>query len=144
MARFRAKIIAEIEVDRFKGDQERFERMLSQMSLREIGLSVGELVEWHGAFQVAEVTELPDFMSGADAATLKVGDRVRMLVDGMGSVDVGDDEEDRSYRRGEIAQVMAIDRYPKQGLAITVEVANGVHNVFDAGDFDGLYPFARL
>ena len=86
------------------------------------------------------------FMTEEEAAKLKIGDRVEMLVGGCGDVFEEDDTEElRHYLAGDDAEIVSVDRYVNsQKLAVGIETANGVFNVFDAGDYDGKYPFKRI
>jgi sensor domain CHASE-containing protein len=82
-------------------------------------------------------------MPREQAATLKPGERVRVLVDGCGDVE---GEGELSFAAGEILTVDRVDTYrdEPQGLSVIVYADNGVVNVFDETDYGGLYPFERL
>ena len=91
------------------------------------------------------MNEMSDFMSLEEAANVTVGDHLKILVGGYGEVDCNDGEmRELAFEAGEIVTVGSIDNYDGQGLAITINSANGVTNVFDALDYDGKYPFKRL
>jgi hypothetical protein len=85
-------------------------------------------------------------MTRAQVESLPVGTKVRALAGGCGGVFSDDgDEEIRGFDPGVLLTIAAIDVYDNwQGLAVTVAAENGVVNVIDAGDFDGLYPSAAL
>jgi hypothetical protein len=85
-------------------------------------------------------------MTRAQVESLPVGTKVRALAGGGGGVFTDDgDEETRRFDPGDVLTIVALDVYGNhQGLAVTVAAENGVVNVFDAGDYDGLYPFAAL
>jgi hypothetical protein len=84
-------------------------------------------------------------MTRAQVESLPIGTKVRALADGCGGVFTDDgDEEIRGFDPGAVLTIAALDVYGNgQGLAVTVAAENVV-NVIDAGDFDGLYPFAAL
>lgn len=72
----------------------------------------------------------------------RMGDRVRMLVDGMGC-DAEDNE--RYYYVGDTATIVQLERYAgKQGLGVGVEFDNGIFNMFDAADEPPQYPFVPI
>ena len=74
--------------------------------------------------------------------TFRIGQRVRMLVGGMGCD--GEDNE-LTYGAGAIATIVQIERYASvQGLGIGVELDNDIFNMFDAADEPPQYPFAPL
>lgn len=83
-------------------------------------------------------------MTLEQARTIKPGDRLRVLVGGIGGVGTDDGgEEELTFAAGEIVRVAQVDNFPApQGFAITVVSDNGVVNVFDESDFDRRYPFA--
>jgi hypothetical protein len=83
-----------------------------------------------------------EMMTLDQAQTLKVDDKVRVLCGGRGEVD---GEGDQHFAAGEIVTVVQIDTYSEpQGFAVAISSDNGVVNVFDEGDFGGLYPFERV
>lgn len=72
----------------------------------------------------------------------RIGQRVRMLVSGMGCD--GKDNE-LSYEAGAIATVVQIERYSNvQGLGVGVELDIGIFNMFDGADEPPLYPFVPI
>jgi hypothetical protein len=85
-------------------------------------------------------------MTRDDVEKLPIGTIVRALVPGGGGVYADDDSEEcREFEAGDLLTITALDVYDSsQGLAVTVQAGNSVVNVFDAADFDGLYPFATL
>jgi hypothetical protein len=83
-----------------------------------------------------------EMMTLDQAKTLKLDDKVRVLCGGRGEVD-GEDE--MAFEASEIVTVVEIDTYrDPQGFAVAISADNGVVNVFDESDFDGLYPFERV
>lgn len=69
------------------------------------------------------------------STSLKVGTRVRMLIDCEGDVN----DTLVKAPAGSLGTVISIDLYPPpQGVSITIELDCGVINVFDQGDDPGL------
>jgi hypothetical protein len=80
------------------------------------------------------------YMSLGDALALTPGQKVRVLVDCIGD---DDDNQQATVPAGSIVTVHSVTTLgDPQGFAVTVYAANGVSNVFDEGDYDGLYPFS--
>jgi hypothetical protein len=86
-----------------------------------------------------------DFMPLEEARKIKPGETVTVLVDGCGGVFQNNGEElELDFKAGEDVRVAQVDTFAApQGWAITIVSGNGVVNVFDEGDFGGLYPFKR-
>lgn len=89
-------------------------------------------------------------MTLAEARGLKPGDRLISLVDGLGDVEADDESDgdgdmvERQFKPGDWLTVESVETLPApQGFAVTVVAENGVCNVFDAGDYEGRYPFLR-
>jgi hypothetical protein len=71
--------------------------------------------------------------------TFTIGQRVRMLVGGMGC---DSDDNEICYEVGDVATIVQIERYASsQGLGIGVELDSGIFNMFDAADNLPQYPF---
>lgn len=94
--------------------------------------------------------EQTHYMTLAEVRALKPGDRVISLVDGLGDVEADDESDgdgdmvEREFKPGDWLTVESVETLPApQGFAVTVVAENGVCNVFDAGDYAGLYPFLR-
>jgi hypothetical protein len=85
-------------------------------------------------------------MTRDDVRKLAIGTIVRALVSGCGHVcDDNDREEWREFDSGDPLMIAALDVSDNgQDLAVTVVAWNSVVNVFDAGDYGGLYPFAPM
>lgn len=95
-------------------------------------------------------TGLDAYMGVAEAQMLKPGDRVISLAGGCGDVEAEDEEEsvhdfvERTYAPGDWLTVDLVERNPMpQGLTIHVSSENGVSNVFDEADYNGVFPFLR-
>jgi hypothetical protein len=85
-------------------------------------------------------------MTRDDVEELTIGTIVRALVPGWGHVEADNGwVQWREFEAGDLLMIAALDVYDNsQGLAVTVVAGNSVVNVFDAEDFDGLYPFATI
>jgi hypothetical protein len=81
-------------------------------------------------------------MTRDDVEQLTIG----AIVPGWGRVEADNGREEwREFEAGDLLMIAALDVYDNsQDLAVTVVAWNSVVNVFDAEDFDGLYPFATM
>ena len=87
-------------------------------------------------------TQPSPMMTRDQAAELRCGDKVRILVAGCG--EVGGKGLIR-LAPGEIVTVARLDNNGRaEGLAITVYSQSGVVNVFEETDYEGRYPFERI
>lgn len=89
-------------------------------------------------------TNAQGYMALTEARNLRAGDRVTMLVSTMGADAEG---VERIHPEGAGATIDCVDTLPApQGFAVHVCVGEGdraILNVFDEGDFGGIFPFAR-
>lgn len=84
-------------------------------------------------------------MTLEEAKTLKINDRLIILVDTCGS---DENDEEQTYLAGAYGRVFDLETYRgKQGFAVHVVIGNSdneIINVFDENDNGGLYPFRRV